>query len=426
MKKPDDVSRIADNPTVKGLSSLLPLLTTVRTFVGIAAKFGVTDVRLNRVHNDVAEMIEQSKILTLPDRFNDAFANRGWIATGSLSTAVMEEALELNQAGEVDEAEGRIASWLTEETIDLFAIARAKRFNAAEDRWFQLREALALTLEERYWSAIPLILIAADGFASDVLGKSPFEKDADLSIFDSIAGHSTSLPFLMGKLTKGVRKSSDQQISLPLRHGILHGRSLGYANRLVCMKAWFLMIALVDWAYDKSSENERKSKRQREEVNWTDVWQSLKKSDETRKAIAAFVSWEKEGPFDDIHKDSPEFAVVDFLSAWQRKNYGQMAERVVNLAGVPIRKMAGRMRNDTEFVTLQSFELLSIRQGVLARADARVRLKGKTLNGEVEGIFNVIVFRNTLDGDIAMPTDNARWFVSNKCIYDLMHRNTVA
>ncbi len=100
----------------------------------------------------------------------------------------------LYEAGKNLQAEDEIIAWFQEDTINRFAIVRAKRFNKAGNRWHQLREALKLTFEERYWSAVPLILIACDGFASDVLGTSPFEKDADLTAFDSITGHSNSLP----------------------------------------------------------------------------------------------------------------------------------------------------------------------------------------------------------------------------------------
>ena len=77
---------------------------------------------------------------------------------------------------------------------------------------------------------MPLILIACDGFTPDVLGTSPFEKDANLTAFESITGHSNSLPFLIKELTTGVRKSSDEELTLPLRRGILHGQLLGYAS----------------------------------------------------------------------------------------------------------------------------------------------------------------------------------------------------
>ena len=238
-----------------------------------------------------------------------------------------------------------------EDTINLFAIGRAKRFNKARNRWHQLREALKLTFEERYWSAVPLILIACDGFASDVLGTSPFEKDANLTAFDSITGHPNSLPFLIKELTKGVRKSSDEELTLPLRHGILHGQSLGYANRIVCMKAWLLMIALVDWACDKSNEEEHIRERQSAaNVTFRDLAEGMRKNEADKRAMEAFEPRESLGPFNDssVDSDSPEFAIVDFLTCWKGRNYGKMAERAVNLTQHSIPKMAGQLRRDSE------------------------------------------------------------------------------
>ena len=211
---------------------------------------------LDKIYSAADNMLQEEDILTLPDRFNEAFACDGWIATGSLSPNTMRNALRLYESGRIQEAEEELLAWFQEDRINLFAIMRAKQFNKAGKRWDQLREALKLTFEERYWSAVPLILIACDSFASDVLGTSPFEKNADLTVFDSIVGHPDSLQTLIKQLAKGVQKSSDEDMTLPLRHGILHGQSLGYANRVVCMKAWLLMIALVDWACDKASKNE--------------------------------------------------------------------------------------------------------------------------------------------------------------------------
>ena len=190
-----------------------------KSFTTFAKKLDISNKGLEKIHQTPNDMLQQSGVLTLPDRFNDTFARKGWVATGSMSVDTMRTALELYEAGKNQEAEDEIIAWFQEDRINLFAIVRAKRFNKADNRWHQLREALELTFEERYWSAVPLIVIACDGFASDVLGTNPFEKDADLTAFDSITGHPHSLPFLIKELT------------LPLRHGILHGQSLGYANR---------------------------------------------------------------------------------------------------------------------------------------------------------------------------------------------------
>ena len=419
-------SRIQDNPSVKRISDLLPLIRMVRLFTGFAKKLGNTSEVLDKIDQSANEMLQRAAVLTLPDRFNDAFARKGWIATGAMSVDTMRTALELHEAGKNQQAENEIIAWFQEETINLLAINRAKRFNKAGNRWHQLREALQLTIEERYWSAVPLILIACDGFASDVLGTSPFEKNADLTAFDSVTGHPNSLPFLIKELTKRVRKSSDEELTLPLRNGILHGRSLGYANRIVCMKAWLLMIALVDWACDKSNEEKRVREQQAaKNISFRDLAERIRKNKADKLEIEAFEPQESLGPFNDgVDKDSPEFAIVDFLTCWKDRNYGKMAERAVNLTQQSTSKMAGQLRRDSEFIELIDFEIRSVRRSSVVRADAVAFLKGITLNGEVEGEFQIVAFRETTDGDIAMPTDQGQWFVQQACMFDLMHGRT--
>ena len=275
------------------------------------------------MHQAAEYVLNQAHILTLPDRFNDAFSEKGWIATSSLSCDTMSQAIDLHNAGKEQQAEEEILAWFQRDKIEFFAIRRAKRFNKAMNRWHQLREALELTFEERYWSATPLILIACDGFASDVLGISPFAKDADLTVFDSIAGHPTSLPSVIEKVVTRVMKSSDEELTLPLRHGIIHGRSLGYANRIVCMKTWLLMIALVDWAHEKETEQQRLiERRSRESVTIKDSLERMRKIESDRRQLDSFEPREIYGPLmSDASMDSPEFAIDDFLTCWLKSNF---------------------------------------------------------------------------------------------------------
>ena len=251
MSPGDRDPRIADNPSAKAMSALMPLVKAVKAITGAMKGLGLKNETVDKIHQSATDVLRQSDVLDLPDRFNDAFADQGWIATQSFGMEAMRRAVELHREGNLEGAEQEILAWFNYDNINLFAVNGSKRFDVTGQRWYQLREALRLTFEERYWSAVPLILIACDGLASDVLGSSPFEKDADLTVFDSLAGHPTSVPALIASLTKGVRKTSSAEKTMPLRHGILHGRSLGYANKVVCMKAWLLMVALVDWACDK-------------------------------------------------------------------------------------------------------------------------------------------------------------------------------
>jgi len=420
--------RIADLPSARELSGPLPVVRAVRGLANLALKTGLGGEKAKRIVESAGQLLSQADLLDLPDRFNAAFGDCGWIATSSLSVDVMRAALESHEAGDTDAAEAIILDWvLKSDTINLFAISRSKLFGDAHGRWHQLREALALTEEGRYWSAVPLILIASDGFASDVLGTSPFEKNADLSLFDSMVAHPTALPAMVARMTTGVRKSSDDPLSLPLRHGVLHGRSLGYANRTVCGKAWMLMIAFVDWAADKRDEEARRAKEEaRKSTDWRSLSASLQKNQADKRAIEAFIARRWDGPFDaELNESDPPFAFHEFLAGWKARNFGLMAKRAVNITQQKHGHLAGRMRADAEHVELTAFEILSVEQTTVARAEARVFMRGHTLKGEVEGEFAILTFRHTADGDVAMPNDEGVWHVQQGCVFDLMHQRTV-
>lgn len=426
MKKKD--RGIVDLPSVRELSTALSVARMVRHLANLALKVGLGGEKTRKIVDSADQFLAQSDILNLPDRFNAAFSGRGWLATSSMSVDAMRAALKKHEEGDTDAGEEIILDWVLDRaTIDLFAINRSKRFGGVSGRWHQLREALTLTTEGRYWSAIPLILIACDGFASDVLGTSPFEKNADLSVFDSLVAHPSSLPAAIARITKGVRKSSDDMLSLPLRHGILHGRSLGYANRAVCGKAWMLMIALVDWAADKQDEEARRAKdEERRSTKWADISASLEKNRADKVAIEAFVPRRWEGPFlAGLADDEPPIAFREFLTGWQNRNFGIMAKRAVNMTRQKHAHLAGRMRADEEHIKLIEFEIISVSQTTVARAEARIRMNGRNQKGDVSGEFLVLAFNHTVDGQIAMPTDKGTWQVQQGCMFDLMHERTI-
>ena len=383
---------------------------------------------LDKIYIAADDVMKKADVLTLPDRFNKSCARDGWIATGSLSADTLRNALRLYESGRRHEAEEELLAWFQKDTINLLAIVRAKRFNKAGKRLDQLREALKLTFEERYWSAVPLILIACDGFASDVLGSSPFKENADLTVFDSIAGHPDSLQSLIKQLTAVVRKSSDEELTLPLRNGILHGRSLGYANRVVCMKAWLLMIALVDCACDKTSEQSRiREHESNAKTSLRDLAMQVRKLEQDKREMEAFKPIEMMGPFDGcLDENSPEYGIVDFLDSWKRRNFGKMAERATNLPKLTINKLAGQLRRDTELIELTDFSVHSVRQITVTRADAVARLEGRTYKGPVQGKFEIVAFRHKENGDDAMPMDPGKWQVQENFIFDLLHRRTIS
>jgi hypothetical protein len=424
-----DRKKIADIPGISKYASMMPLIELALSAPEVLARFGIAPADICKIESLARQVKEQSIILTLPDEFNEQFASQGWVATASLSPDTMRAALAHAQRGDTDAAEAEILSWFTEENIRIFAITRATRFNKIWNRYHQTVEALKLYSEERYIAAVPLILIICDGFASDLLNKSPFAEGADLSCLDSITGHSTSLPTLIELITKSVRKSSDDKLSLPLRHGILHGRSANYGSKEVCCKAWMLLIALVDWAHDKAGE-ERRLERYEAEQNET-LLSSFAQLLEIQKDRRSLDSWTPiilQGPFTGAFEvGSPGEAFEKFFRGWKTRNYGLMAEHAVNLAALSPKRMAGELRLMSEFVDLLDFEFVKVDQVNPVRADATVAVRANRTKGEVRGQIEVFALLYSPSGDVASPSQpEGIWRVQQNCIYKVMHMETVA
>ena len=419
-------NRISDNPSTAQMKAMLPAVKAASVVAGAFGIFG--SEKAAKIKAAADEVLNQADILDVPDRFNAAFADQGWIATGSFSMQAMQDALDHHDNGRSDDARKSIIAWFDEDNISLFCVQRSRRYHKADLRDDQLKEALKLYLEERYMAAVPLILIACDGMASDVAGYSPFKSDADLSCFDSIVGHDSTLPTLIGKLITGVRKSSNDPLDLPNRNGILHGRSLGYANKELCAKAWMLLLALVDWASDKASEQERREQFDKEQsTTLRDSLELHAKTQRDRQIIDAFQRSERSAPFTDLtDPELPETAFNAFFQSWRNKNYGQMARSAMNPRGQSLKKHAGEIRNMAEFVELKDYELLTVRHTTVARAEAVVRVTAKTIQKDVAGTIEVLAFRSKSDGDIAMPLDEGHWCVQQNCIYHVMNEKFVS
>lgn len=429
MEDKKDSTNVSDIPSVAEAKALLRGFKAFGNVLCIVLcifeRLGIRPEQMKELQRKIDDVTKDADILDLHSRFNAAFRERGWIAVGrALSVTVIKGALEYHEVGKDDEAEELLVEWFTEEHIRFFAIAQARPFHKAMRRNDQLEEALRLYLEERYLAAIPLILIACDGFASDVGSVSPFEKDADLSCFDSITGHSDALPALIKLVTKGVRKSRDDEMDLPLRHGILHGRSLGYANKIVCAKAWLLMMAFVDWAKDKASEAKRKREYEENRAKTPiDGVKMLKKNRAIKIAMEAFEPHEIVGPLEGpFASNGPELAVIEFLSGWKAKNYGKMGKVAWNEENEPYKMMAGKMRNMTELVELLGYEIKSIRYSTIVRCDVRICATVKTWKTEVKGNIDLFLLKVTTSGNLAMQdNEEFRWVVQPNFVYDIVN-----
>ena len=68
-------SRIADNPSAKAMSALMPLVKAVKAITGAMKGHGVKNETVDQIHQSATDVLRQSDVWNLPDRFNDAFAD---------------------------------------------------------------------------------------------------------------------------------------------------------------------------------------------------------------------------------------------------------------------------------------------------------------------------------------------------------------
>jgi len=115
------------------------------------------------------------------------------------------------------------------------------------DRVSLIEKAIGHHLAGAYEASIPIILAQIDGMSRDLTGQSFFSKaNADPYLDDdTLAGMEENLPVVRDVFSKDVKESGT--FGYVSRHGVLHGRDLGYATRVNSTKTIVLVTALAEY-----------------------------------------------------------------------------------------------------------------------------------------------------------------------------------
>lgn len=115
------------------------------------------------------------------------------------------------------------------------------------DRVSLIEKAIEHHFAGAYEASTPIILAQIDGMSRDLTGQSFFSKGSNDPYLDdeTIAGMETNLPVVRALFSEDVRPTGDYgKVS---RHGVLHGRDLGYATRVNSTKTIVLVAALAEY-----------------------------------------------------------------------------------------------------------------------------------------------------------------------------------
>ncbi|NWL03623.1 hypothetical protein DM790_22620 [Flavobacterium collinsii] len=429
-------SKISDNASYAKLKTDVLGFSTLGRLIKIFSFFGTKNDKLENALSALPALKKETEhFLHLPDRFNGHFSKSGWIAHESMNMPIIEKAVDLADQDQSGKAEDELADYFTSPQIGwllnrfMTSPELALRYNLIE---FAYRD----TLEKRFYSVVPLLLMVIDGIVNDISkSKGFFSEGTDLIAWDSIAAHSSGLSSIRDIFNAPRKKTNDLEIFLPYRNGIIHGRDLKYDNKYVAGKCWCTLFAIFDWkqALQKQKDNppaEVKNPTVRESLR--QIRKTLSDYQKHRishsKLMKEIEQWKpREIDPSEIKREtfkaySPEKEVDALLKNWLNKNYGNIAAQQHQFASkdVNLGKEAGKVRSELHDKILKEGEIISIKDESPAVSVIVMRVKYEFNGALMEKEIALRMICNSESGGTAINgQDNIKWRFINKFMYNL-------
>ena len=374
--------RIEDNPSHKKLKKELEGAETLSKLTELFSLFEHNSKELKEAFEPLSDMQKQFELISKsPDKFNDNFAHRGWIAHESMNHNLMLTCIEFAEKGLIELAEQELINYYSSEKMQWLTsqLQGTKEFAI---RYSLIKAAYEDSIAGRYHACIPVLLLIIDGGVNDIdMNKGFFAENTDLTAWDSIAAHSTGLAVLKEILNNTRKRTSHEEITMPYRHGILHGRDINYANKTVAAKCWAALFALNDWAKavkegkrnpppeePKRSFSESINKFKETLDNYTE---SQKRSKEVSRKVNEWAARNLEIGVDmpakglpyEYGEFTPERAAILFIENWKSKNYGAIAKQIhfVTKEEVNSAKEAGKVRKVFQTKILKNYAITKVK-----------------------------------------------------------------
>lgn len=246
---------------------------------------------------------------------------------------------------------------------------------------------------------------------------------------DKIAGHNSGLTALAALFGKSRTKTTTEKITLPYRNGIIHGRDLGYANKLIATKVWSCLFAVADWARKIEGGDKHKPTTETKEPS---IWEVLQTCVNTQKKKDLIAKWKPRsirigkdvnvsGDAFDYQEGTPERTFVEFVEFWKSGNYGEMARRLKDIGRQPISKRAGEVRNDYGATQVDNFEILAITDQAAAITEIKANILFSKENGTKEKEVTIRMICETPKGEPAIRDQcDAIWKIIEAGFYDVI------
>ncbi len=322
------------------------------------------DPEITKNLSKMVEMEEEFEFLAgIHDRFNRHFLKKGWISHESINFECMKSAVELADKNQFDEAEEVLIECYSK-NLEI-NIQMIKWMDEMRPRQELLQKAYEDYLAERYHSCIPIVFSIIDGLVADTNeiegNKVFFAEGEEIYAWDSIAAHKTGLTQLRKLLYKNRGKTTTEELDIPYRNGIIHGRDLGYANKKVATKVWATLFALKDGIV--AIKQNGKEPKEESELDWENTLKLIKKNEKRNKLLKKWNprdlkvndDFQETGNSVDYENGTPEQALIEFFEFWKDNNFGKIAQKLnhINFGETTLNNLAGKSRG--KFLITKNF-----------------------------------------------------------------------
>lgn len=353
----------------------------------LARLMGIFKPEIRERFKEVESHVENVKtIMANRDLFAQTFSPLGWVNYDRMSVVAVADALKVG----VEEGEAVLTAYhLDPDSLRVLGY----RFHTRHyEAWGEIYErAVERAGAEDFLSAVPLILIIIDGICTTTTAKHPFSGGADAPVFDTQTSGPGGLSEGLALLGSTRRKLDAAPISVPYRHGVVHGLNPSFGHAIVAAKAFNLLQAMVDY-FDRLRDEDSRLKKATEEqrpVDLMELGRGIAKNAEVEKLLDAWkarpvIAGEVVASSDmpaELEAGTPEAAVADYLANLVSRNFGALAKATVDYPKRSIGYRAGRLRDDLKNVSISSWTITGIEDTAAAMTNVMVEMRG-TIFGE--------------------------------------------
>ncbi len=352
-----------------------------------AKLMGILKPEIRERFKEVESHVENVKtIMANRDLFAQTFSPLGWVNYDRMSVVAVADALK---AG-VEEGEAVLTAYhLDPDNLRFLGY----RFHTRHyEAWGEIYErAVERAGATDFLSAVPLILIIIDGICTTTTAKHPFSGGADAPVFDTQTSGPGGLSEGLALLGSTRRKLDVTPISVPYRHGVVHGLNPSFGHAIVAAKAFNLLHAMVDYFDRRRDEDARLAKAAEEQrpVDLMELGRGIAKNAEVKKLLDAWkarpvTAGEAVASSDapvELEAGTPEAAVAEYLMNLVSRNFGALAKATIDYPKRTIGYRAGRLRDDLKDVAISSWTITGVEDTAAAMTNVMVDMTG-TIFGE--------------------------------------------